>query len=67
MNIQEIIDRLDNIGRCLNKIEDETEVRPGETTIRGTDAGVIDVSEIMLGVDAARDDVRAIQKELECP
>lgn len=67
MKLSAIIDSLENIGKCLNKIEDETEVRPGEKTIRGTDAGVIDGAEIMLAVDVARDDILQIMKELACP
>ena len=65
MNIDEIKDSIANLFKCLDKIEDETECRPGQKTIRGTDAGVIDVAEIMQAVDVARSDLRDILKELE--
>lgn len=62
--IAEIKDGLDNVWKCLDKIADETEVRPGEKTIRGTDAGVIDVAEILKAVDVARADLRSIDARL---
>lgn len=66
MNIEAIRESLANIYKCLDKISDETEVRPGEKTIRGTDAGVIEVAEILHAIDVARSDCKDIEKELEC-
>jgi len=60
-NVEEIIR---NLFRCLDKIEDETEVRPGTTTIRGTDGGQIEVEEILLAVNVARSDLRELVVEL---
>ena len=65
MNIEEIKENLANIHKCLDKISDETEVRPGEKTIRGTDGGVIDPDEIIHAVRVARSDLRDIEAELD--
>ena len=64
MNIDEIKESIANIHKCLSKIEDETEVRPGEKTIRDTDAGVIDAAEIVRAVNVARSDLKDIEAEL---
>lgn len=60
--IQECVD---NLHRCLSKIEDEMEVRPGEKTIRGTDAGFIDAAEILKATTAARADLKEIEAALK--
>lgn len=65
MNISDIKDSITNLHRCLDAIADETELRPGATTLRGTDAGVIDGAEILKVVDVARGDLRDIDAELE--
>lgn len=64
MNVADIRDSVENLHRCLSKIADEMECRPGETTIRGTDAGVIDVAEVLRAVEVARADLRDIEAEL---
>jgi hypothetical protein len=64
VNVAEIKDSLANLHRCLDKITDEMEVRPGEKTIRGTDGGTIDVAEVLKAVEVARADLRDIEGEL---
>lgn len=64
MNLGTIKDSIENLWQCLAMIEDETEVRPGTTTIRGTDGGVIDGAVIRHAIDVARSDLRDIEREL---
>lgn len=53
------------LNRCLNQIEDETEIRPGELTIRGTDGGHVDVEIIVQAVQAARHKLQLIEKAVQ--